>query len=69
MPWSSDVGVQRLLVGQIRYGAPGTVTKATGTLTNFSHTAPDDVDVMLVAPNGRRMVLRSDVGGSTKGVI
>lgn len=56
-PYSSD----KLVVGM-----PGTVTKATVTLTNFSHTAPDDVDVMLVAPNGRRIVLMSDVGGNTE---
>jgi subtilisin-like proprotein convertase family protein len=54
-PYSSDKSVVGLL---------GTVTKATVTLTNFSHTSPDDVDLMLVAPNGRRVVLMSDVGGS-----
>ncbi|HEY0544319.1 MAG TPA: FG-GAP-like repeat-containing protein [Pyrinomonadaceae bacterium] len=47
-------------------GLPGTVTKATVTLSNFSHTSPDDVDVMLVAPNGRSVVLMSDVGGTTE---
>ena len=47
-------------------GQPGSVTKATVTLTNFSHLAPDDVDVMLVAPNGRKIVLMSDVGGTTE---
>jgi len=47
-------------------GLLGTVTKATVTLSNFSHTSPDDVDVLLVAPNGRRIVLMSDVGGNTE---
>jgi subtilisin-like proprotein convertase family protein len=47
-------------------GNQGTITKATVTLSNFSHTAPDDADVMLVAPNGRRIVLMSDVGGNTE---
>ncbi|CAN5351244.1 hypothetical protein BH10ACI1_BH10ACI1_27060 [soil metagenome] len=47
-------------------GVLGTVTKATVTLSNFSHTAPDDVDIMLVAPNGKRIVLMSDVGGNTE---
>ena len=56
-PYSSDRSV---------VGLPGTVTKATVTLTNFSHTAPDDVDLMLVAPNGRRVTLLSDVGGITE---
>ncbi len=47
-------------------GNQGTITRATVTLSNFSHTAPDDADVMLVAPNGRRIVLMSDVGGNTE---
>ena len=47
-------------------GVLGTVTKAVVTLSNFSHTAPDDVDVMLVAPNGRSVVLMSDAGGTTE---
>jgi len=49
---------QRLVSGLL-----GTVTGATVTLTNFSHTSPDDVDIMLVSPNGRRVVIMSDVGG------
>ncbi|MET0752332.1 MAG: FG-GAP-like repeat-containing protein [Pyrinomonadaceae bacterium] len=48
------------------FGLLGTVTKATVTLSNFSHSSPDDVDIMLVAPNGRRVVLMSDVGGTTE---
>lgn len=47
-------------------GNLGTVTKAVVTLNNFSHTAPDDVDVMLVSPNGRRVVLMSDAGGTNE---
>lgn len=47
-------------------GLQGSVTKAVVTLTNFSHLAPDDVDVLLVAPNGRRIVLMSDAGGATE---
>ncbi|MBA4183898.1 MAG: VCBS repeat-containing protein [Acidobacteria bacterium] len=47
-------------------GLQGSVTKAVVTLKNFSHLAPDDVDVLLVAPNGRRIVLMSDVGGNTE---
>lgn len=47
-------------------GVLGTVTKAVVTLSNFSHTAPDDVDVLLVAPNGRSVVLMSDAGGTTE---
>ena len=47
-------------------GVLGTVTKAVVTLSNLSHTAPSDVDVMLVAPNGRSVVLMSDAGGITE---
>ncbi len=47
-------------------GLGGSVTKAVVTLKNFSHLAPEDVDVLLVAPNGRRIVLMSDVGGNTE---
>ena len=47
-------------------GNLGTITKATVTLSNFSHTSPDDVDLLLVAPNGKRIVLMSDVGGATE---
>jgi subtilisin-like proprotein convertase family protein len=47
-------------------GRPGTVTKVRVTLRNFSHSSPDDLDVLLVGPNGRRIVLMSDVGGATE---
>jgi subtilisin-like proprotein convertase family protein len=44
-------------------GLAGSITRATVTLTNFSHRSPDDVDIMLVSPSGRRIVLMSDAGG------
>lgn len=47
-------------------GLSGAISKVTVHLTNLSHTAPDDLDLMLVAPNGRRVVLMSDVGGATE---
>ncbi|MDQ3800048.1 MAG: proprotein convertase P-domain-containing protein, partial [Acidobacteriota bacterium] len=56
-PYPSDLAIT---------GQQGSVTKVTVTLNNFSHTAPDDADLMLVAPNGRRIVLMSDVGGNTE---
>lgn len=43
----------------------GEVTNVTVALNNFSHASPDDVDIMLVAPGGRKIVLMSDVGGTT----
>jgi subtilisin-like proprotein convertase family protein len=45
--------------------APGTVLKAAVTLTGFSHTYPSDVDILLVGPGGQKVILMSDVGGSS----
>ena len=45
-------------------GLAGTVTGVTVNLENFSHQSPGDVDILLVAPNGRRIVLMSDAGGA-----
>lgn len=62
-----EVGAAQPYASEKRiFAVQGTVTKATVTLSNFSHTSPDDVDLMLVAPNGRRIVLMSDVGGGTE---
>lgn len=62
-----DVGMAQPYASEKRIaGVSGTITSATVTLSNFSHTSPDDVDVMLVAPNGRSVVLMSDVGGNTE---
>lgn len=44
-------------------GVPGRIEKLTVTLNNYGHSFPDDVDVLLVAPDGRSVVLMSDVGG------
>jgi VCBS repeat-containing protein len=33
------------------------------TLHRFSHTAPEDVDVLLVGPDGQSAIIMSDVGG------
>lgn len=40
-----------------------TVTRVKVALFNFRHTFPDDVDIVLVGPQGRRAVLMSDAGG------
>lgn len=45
-------------------GIATSVTKVTVSINNYSHTFPDDVDFMLVAPNGTRMVIMSDVCGN-----
>ena len=52
-PYPSTIDVSRM----------GTqVDKVTVTLRQFSHTFPRDVDVLLVSPNGRTVMLMSDSG-------
>jgi subtilisin-like proprotein convertase family protein len=46
-------------------GMSGTVTNVTVEINNFTHTNPDDVDILLVSPTGQNIVLMSDVGGAT----
>jgi subtilisin-like proprotein convertase family protein len=45
-------------------GAPTTITNVTVKLNGFSHTFPSDVDVLLVSPTGRKMIIFSDAGSS-----
>jgi len=45
-------------------GLPTSTSKVTVSINNMSHTFPDDVDMMLVAPNGNRFVFMSDVCGN-----
>lgn len=45
-------------------GATGAVDKVVVTLTGLSHSFPDDLDVLLVSPDGQKLMLMSDVGGS-----
>jgi CSLREA domain-containing protein len=47
---------------------PSFVTRVEVTLNGFSHTAPDDVDIILVGPRGQRVILMSDAGGDNPGV-
>ena len=46
-------------------GVPLSIPKLTIKLNDFNHTFPDDVDVLLVSPTGRKMIIMSDAGGST----
>jgi subtilisin-like proprotein convertase family protein len=46
-------------------GLSGSINSLTVTLTNLSHTWPDDIDVLLVGPTGAKALLMSDVGGSS----
>ena len=42
----------------------GSVSKVTVKLNQFTHTYPDDVDVLLIGPGGQSVLLMSDVGGA-----
>jgi subtilisin-like proprotein convertase family protein len=43
-------------------GGPASISVVSVTINNFSHTWYNDVDILLVAPNGQSLVLLSDVG-------
>lgn len=44
-------------------GLAGVVQKVTVSLRGYTHSWPDDVDVMLVGPGGQKVMLMSDCGG------
>jgi uncharacterized repeat protein (TIGR01451 family) len=44
-------------------GLTAAVFRVRVTLTNLAHTYPDDLDVLLVGPEGQSAVLMSDAGG------
>jgi uncharacterized repeat protein (TIGR01451 family) len=44
-------------------GLTATVCRVTVTLNNLNHDFPDDIDIVLVGPNGEGVLLMSDVGG------
>jgi hypothetical protein len=43
-------------------GLQGSIVDVDASITGYSHTFPDDVDVLLVGPAGQNVVLMSDVG-------
>ncbi|HKQ06965.1 MAG TPA: proprotein convertase P-domain-containing protein, partial [Blastocatellia bacterium] len=55
-PYSSTIDVS---------GLTGNVAGITVTLTNLSHSFPDDIDILLVGPTGANALILSDVGGGT----
>jgi subtilisin-like proprotein convertase family protein len=44
-------------------GLSNTIGGITVTLTGLTHTFPDDIDILLVSPSGRKMIIMSDAGG------
>ncbi|MGB3422626.1 MAG: Calx-beta domain-containing protein, partial [Dolichospermum sp.] len=45
-------------------GLNGTITSLKVTLSNITHTYPDDLDVLLIGPTGAKVLLMSDAGWS-----
>lgn len=49
-------------------GAPANISRITATISGFNHTFPDDVDLLLMSPTGRAMIIMSDAGSGTDAV-
>jgi len=45
-------------------GMTGVLTQVQVTLRGLNHSYPDDIDMLLVAPGGRKTILMSDAGGT-----
>lgn len=64
IPATRTVGVAAPYPANISVaGIIGSVIKVTVTINNLSHTWPDDIDMLLVGPQGQRVMLMSDGGG------
>src|SRR4029077_19137043 len=48
-------------------GLSGTVTDVNVNLTGLTHGYPDDIDMLLVGPEGQNAIFMSDAGGGTPG--
>jgi subtilisin-like proprotein convertase family protein len=46
-------------------GTAGTISQVVLNLNGFTHTYPDDLDVLLVSPTGQIVVVMSDAGGGS----
>jgi len=44
-------------------GLTGTITDVNVIINGLSHTSPDNIDILLVGPNGETIILMSDAGG------
>lgn len=49
-------------------GLTGAITDVNVTLTGVSHLNPDDLDIFLIGPSGKRMILLSDAGGTADAI-
>ncbi|MBN2578729.1 MAG: tandem-95 repeat protein [Pirellulales bacterium] len=50
-------------------GMSGTVTDVNVSLNDITHSFPDDIDILLVGPQGQTMILMSDCGDGWSGGI
>jgi subtilisin-like proprotein convertase family protein len=69
---SNHIGLDDTVTRATPYGSSITVSGMTGvisnlrvTVTGLSHGFPQEVDVLLVSPNGRSLILLSDAGTSS----
>src|SRR6266480_1805446 len=44
-------------------GTAGTISQVVVKLDGYTHTYPDDLDVLLVSPTGQKVIVMSDAGG------
>jgi subtilisin-like proprotein convertase family protein len=49
-------------------GVAGTIGTMSVDIRGLSHTFPDDIDMLLVAPGGQTLIIQSDVGGNVGAV-
>ena len=66
IPASGSVGASTPYPAAITVNASQTVQNVSVTLRNLSHTFSDDLDIMLVGPNGQAVMLMSDAGGGSR---
>jgi len=45
-------------------GLSGVISRVTVTLNGLTHSRPEDIDVLLVSPGGKGLILMSDVGAA-----
>lgn len=63
VPGAGTQGIANPYPSQITVnGMSGVISKITVTLKNINSTFPDDIDVLLVGPQGQTLILMSDVG-------
>ncbi len=69
---SSYIGINDITTPSTPYGTAvsvsglsGVISKLKVTVTGLSHQAPADIDMLLVSPNGKGLILLSDAGGIT----